>query len=437
MKHKSVLQGVTYLKRAEIGPESASPELIQTVSQILDDIRQNDLAAVRKYSEKFDSWNPESFRVDEETIERAIRETPAELRASIDFAREQVYGFAMRQRQTMSNLEVETLPGVVLGHKLIPVNAVGCYVPGGRYPLIASAIMTIATAKAAGVKRIIACAPPTKGGGIHAPQLYAMATAGADEIYCIGGVQALAAMSFGLEGIEPVDMVVGAGNAYVAEAKRQLFGKVGIDLLAGPSEVLIIADDSADPKLIAADLLGQAEHGPTSQVILVTDSEEFAQRVIHEVEQWLDTDWPTAEVSRQAWQNRGEVIVCKDRDEVLEVADYLASEHVEVQTHDNEWFFDRLTNYGSMFVGSRSTVAYGDKAIGTNHVLPTDRAARYTGGLGVVKFLKVLTYQKVSEKGTQEVAPHVAAICDAEMMAGHAITARMRIEREKSLAGEK
>jgi sulfopropanediol 3-dehydrogenase len=435
MKKEVVHNRVTYLKRAEQGPESASAELCQTVANILEDIRENDLAAVRKYSQQFDSWNPESFRVDEETIQQAFRETPPDLRASIDFARSQVHGFAVHQRSTLSNLEVETLPGVILGHKLVPVNAVGCYVPGGRYPLIASAIMTIATAKAAGVNRVIACAPPTKGGGIHAAQLYAMAAAGADEIYCLGGVQALAAMSYGVEGIQPVDMVVGAGNAYVAEAKRQLFGHVGIDLLAGPSEVLVIADDSADPMLVAADLLAQAEHGPTSQVVLVTDDEPFAQSVIREIEQWLQTSWPTSGVSLQAWRNRAEVIVCADKAEVLRVADEMASEHVEVQTRDDEWFFERLTNYGSMFLGPRSTVAYGDKAIGTNHVLPTDRAARYTGGLGVGKFLKTLTYQKVSAEGTLVVAPHVAAICDAEMMAGHAITARMRLERENESGG--
>ncbi|MED4784893.1 histidinol dehydrogenase [Brevibacillus choshinensis] len=427
MKNDTALQRAMYLKRAEQGPESASPELLQMVASILEDIRHNQLEAVRKYSQRFDSWNPASFRVDQETIDRATREIEPALRASIDFAREQVHGFAMHQRSTLSDLEVETLPGVVLGHKLVPVNAVGCYVPGGRYPLIASAIMTISTAKAAGVSRVIACAPPAKGGGIHPAQLYAMATAGADEIYCLGGVQALATMAYGVDSIQPVDMVVGAGNAFVAEAKRQLFGHVGIDLLAGPSEVLVIADDSADAKLVAADLLAQAEHGPTSQVILVSNSVAFAQRVIDEVEHWLQSDWPTAEVAGQAWRNRAEVIAAADRDEVLRIANEIASEHVEVQTKEDAWYFENLTNYGSLFLGKRSTVAYGDKAIGTNHVLPTDRAARYTGGLGVSKFLKTLTYQKVSSEGTKAVAPHVAAICDAEMMAGHAITARMRL----------
>ncbi|MEC0301289.1 histidinol dehydrogenase [Peribacillus frigoritolerans] len=432
MEKELLLQDIIYLKRAEQEPESESPLLRQTVTSILKDVHENGIEAVRKYSQQFDSWNPVSFRVDAETIERAKQETSPELRASIDFAREQVHGFAMHQRSTMKDLEVETLPGVVLGHKLIPVNAVGCYVPGGRYPLIASAIMTIATAKAAGVPRVIACAPPTKEGGIHAAQLYAMATAGADEIYCVGGVQALALMSYGVDNVQPVDMVVGAGNAFVAEAKRQIFGPVGIDLLAGPSEVLVIADESADAKLIAADLLAQAEHGPTSQVILVSDSESLAKNVINEVDLWLDTSWPTAEVSRQAWQNRAEVIVCANRDEVLKIAENIASEHVEVQTSDDEWFFDRLTNYGSLFLGARSTVAYGDKAIGTNHVLPTGGAARYTGGLGVSKFLKTLTYQKISAEGTKIVAPHVADICDAEMMAGHAITARMRFDRDQN-----
>ncbi len=430
MKNGIIAEEITYLKRAEQEAESSSPELHKVVTDILEDVRRNGIEAVRKYSEKFDSWNPVSFRVDEETIKKATNEISPELRASIDFSREQVHGFATHQRGTLQDLEVETLPGVILGHKLIPVNAVGCYVPGGRYPLIASAIMTISTAKAAGVPRIIACAPPTKDGGIHPAQLYAMAAAGADEIYCVGGVQALALMAYGVDGVKPVDMVVGAGNAFVAEAKRQLFGPVGIDLLAGPSEVLVIADEHADAKLIAADLLAQAEHGPTSQVILATDSERLAQDVIREVEQWLDTDWPTAEVARQAWQNRAEIIVCSNRDTVLHVAEEIASEHVELQTADDDWFFERLTNYGSLFIGSRSTVAYGDKGIGTNHVLPTDGAARYTGGLGVGKFLKTLTYQRVSEEGTQLVAPHIAAICDAEMMAGHAISARMRLERD-------
>ncbi|MBK5441747.1 MULTISPECIES: histidinol dehydrogenase [unclassified Peribacillus] len=428
---------ITYLKSAEQASESASPEISQTVKQILEDIKEQGIKAVRKYSQKFDMWNPESFRVDEEMIEKARRETPPELRASIDFAREQVDNFARRQRSTIGSLEVETMPGVTLGHKLVPVNAVGCYVPGGRYPLISSAIMTITTAKAAGVSRVIACAPPTREGGIHAPQLYAMAAAGADEIYCFGGVQALAAMAYGVDGIKPVDMIVGAGNAYVAEAKRQLFGPIGIDLLAGPTEALVIADESADARLVAADLLGQAEHGPTSQVVLVTDSELFAQKVIEEVEQWLKTSWPTAEVSEQAWKNRGEIILCDNREEVLQVADEIASEHVELQTSDNNWYFDRLTNYGSLFIGARSTVAYGDKAIGTNHVLPTDGAARYTGGLWVGKFLKTLTYQKVSEEGTRVVAPHVAAICDAERMEGHAITARLRLEYEDNLLSKK
>lgn len=420
-------EGVKVLKEATLDVENFDQSVRESVETILNDIQNNGLNAIRKYSEKFDSWSPENFRVDQQTIDEAIKQVSPELKESIEFSFKQVSEFAKHQKNTLKELEVEMAPGVVLGHKLVPVNSVGCYVPGGQYPLIASAIMTIATAKVAGVPRVIACAPPSKEGGIHPAQLYAMVVSGADEIYCIGGVQALGFMAYGTEEVRPVDMIVGAGNAFVAEAKRQLFGKVGIDLLAGPSEVLIIADDTANPKVVAVDLLAQAEHGPTSEVILVTDSEEFGNKVIEEVETRLNTDWPTKDISRQAWENRGQVIVCDCKETVLKVADYIASEHVELQTKDDDWFFERLTNYGSLFIGKFSTVAYGDKGIGTNHVLPTNRASRYTGGLGVSKFLKTLTYQRVSPEGTINVAPHIAKICDAEMMEGHAISTRIRM----------
>jgi sulfopropanediol 3-dehydrogenase len=304
---------------------------------------------------------------------------------------------------------------------------VGSYSPGGLYPLIASSLMTIITPKAAGVDRVVAVAPPRDAVGIHPPQLYAMTRAGADEIFCIGGVQALAALAVGIEGSEPVDMIVGAGNAYVAEAKRQLFGEVGIDLLAGPTEIAVIADEHADARLVAADLLGQAEHGPTSPAILITTSRDFGESVIGEVERWLSGDWPTVAIAGKAWHDYGAVVVCESDDEAVQVSDDYAAEHLEIQTRDPGWYQERLRNYGSLFLGPHSTVAFSDKSIGTNHVLPTRRAARYTGGLWVGKFLKTLTYQSVTSSGSEAVAPSTAAIADAELMFGHALTARLRL----------
>ncbi len=414
-----------YLKRSEVQADAISDEVVTTVSAILRAVRREGLAAVRRYSAE----DPEHFKVSERQIVEASESISSELREHLEFALQQVRSFALAQRGTLMDLEQETLAGVTLGHRHIPVKAVGSYSPGGRYPLIASSIMTVAVPKVAGVSRVVACAPPRNGNGIHPPQLYAMAAAGADEIYCIGGVQALAAMAFGVDGLPPVDMLVGAGNAYVAEAKRQLFGQVGIDLLAGPTEILIIADDTADPELVAADLLGQAEHGPTSPAVLLTTSWALAEAVSEAVFTWLRTDWPTAQIAGEAWHRRGEIAVCKDDDELVRVADQYAPEHLEVQTAQPEWFQARLTNYGSLFLGQEATVAYGDKAIGTNHVLPTGCAARYTGGLWVGKFLKTVTYQKVTPNATREVAPAVAAISEAEMMHGHALTARMRLER--------
>jgi sulfopropanediol 3-dehydrogenase len=416
-----------YLKRAEAEPPAVSDEIRTTVEGILRDVERDGIDAVRRWSSKLDDWDPPSFRVSDEEIERAKSTLDPELKQHIAFAQAQIRGFAELQMQTLVDVERETLPGVVLGHRHVPVNSVGSYSPGGRYPMLASSIMTIAVPKVAGVKRVAACAPPQGGEGIYPAQLYAMASSGADEIYCLGGVQALAALAFGA-GIDAVDMIVGAGNAYVAEAKRQLFGTVGIDLLAGPTEILIIADENADPELVAADLLGQAEHGPTSPAVLVTDSRELGQRTIAAVEKWL-AEWPTAEVAGQAWRERGEVVVCESREEVVAVADDYAPEHLEVQTADSDWYLDHLSNYGSLFLGEHSTVVYSDKAIGTNHVLPTAGAARYTGGLWVGKFTKVLTYQKVTGEGTREVAPAAAAISDAERMLGHALTARIRMDR--------
>jgi sulfopropanediol 3-dehydrogenase len=415
--------------KAPAPPEAAvTQEIRDTVSEVLSAVEREGDAAVRRYSERFDGWSPSSFRVTADQIEAALRGIPAELSEHIAFAQRQVRGFAELQRATLTDFEHETLPGVTLGQRHIPVSAVGSYSPGGRYPMLASAIMTVVTPKVAGVDRVVAAAPPVRGGaGIHPPQLYAMASSGADEILALGGVQAFAALAFGVEDVEPVDMVVGAGNAYVAEAKRQLFGTVGIDLLAGPTEILVIADDAADPDLVAADLLGQAEHGPTSPAGLVTTSEDFAAAVQASVERWLES-WPTAEVAGAAWRVHGAVIVADDDDEIVRVADEIATEHLEIQTSDPDWFLDRLKNYGSAFVGAGATVAFSDKAIGTNHVLPTGRAARYTGGLWVGKFLKTVTYQRVTAEGIRAVAPPTAAICDAEGFGGHAITARVRLQ---------
>jgi sulfopropanediol 3-dehydrogenase len=340
-----------------------------------------------------------------------------------------VTNFARLQRETLVDFEAETLPGVVLGQRHIPVASVGAYSPGGRYPLIASAVMTVATAKVAGVPRVVAAAPPRDELGMHRPQLWAMVESGADEIYCVGGVQALAGMAFGLEDSAPVDMIVGPGNAYVAEAKRQLFGKVGIDLLAGPTEIMVIADESADPSIVACDLLGQAEHGPTSPAILATTSEDLGKATIREVDWWLER-WPTSEVAGAAWRDFGTVIVCEDDDEMRRVADEIAPEHLEIQTRDPDWFVDRLTNYGSLFIGTHATVAYSDKAIGTNHTLPTRGAARYTGGLWVGKFLKTVTTQRCEPRGSLLVAEPAAVVADAELMAGHAISARLRLNPE-------
>jgi sulfopropanediol 3-dehydrogenase len=425
-----------YLKKAEPVGEQVTQDIRELVSEILLAIEREGTTAVRRYSEQLDDWDPESFVVSEEEILRAEDSVDEELKSYINFAQEQVRNFAQLQRETLVDFERETLPGVVLGQKQIPVNAAGCYAPGGRYPVLASTIMGLVTAKVAGVKRVVAAAPPRRGeNGIYPPMLYTMASSGADQILHIGGVQALAAIAYGIEGVEPVDLVIGAGNAYVAEAKRQLFGTVGIDLLAGPTEILIIADDSADPRLLAADLLGQAEHGPTSPAILLTTSRDVGEATLGEVDRWLEGGWPTKDVAGEAWRNRGEVVICESDEEMVRVSDEYAPEHLEVQTRDPDWFLEHLTNYGSLFLGEHSTVAYSDKAIGTNHVLPTERAARYTGGLWVGKFLKTVTYQKVSEEGTAQIAPAAAAISDTEFMFGHALTCRIRQERvEKKTA---
>jgi sulfopropanediol 3-dehydrogenase len=419
-----------FLKRAEAASAHVGQDVRDTVSRMLADIERRGEVAVRDWSLRLDGWAPESFVVGTAEVDEAVAAVPDDLKQHIAFAQEQVRGFAQRQRGTLADLEVDTLPGVRLGHRHVPVDAVGSYVPGGRYPMVASAFMTIVVPKVAGVERVVACAPPREGRGVDNATLYAIASSGADQIVCLGGVQALAAMAFGLGEVEPVDMIVGAGNAYVAEAKRQLFGRVGIDLLAGPTEILVLADHTADPELVAADLLGQAEHGPTSPAVLVTTSRALGLAVESEVERLL-RDWPTREVASGAWNACGEVIVAADRHEAIEIANGYAHEHVEVHARevDLDAYLDGLRNYGSLFLGREATVVYGDKAVGTNHILPTAGAARYTGGLWVGKFLKTVTHQRLTEEGTRRVAPAAAAISDAEAFAGHALTARMRLER--------
>ncbi|HDM8231926.1 TPA: histidinol dehydrogenase [Vibrio campbellii] len=407
----------------------------QIVENILADIESKGDSAVRELSEKFDNWSPEQFRLSEEQVQACVDALDDSTRHDIEFAQQQVRNFAQIQRDSMKDVEVETMPGVVLGHKNIPVNSVGCYIPGGKYPLVASAHMSVLTAKVAGVKRVIACAPPFNGQP-NVAIVAAMAMAGADEIYCFGGVQAVGAMALGTETIAPVDMIVGPGNAFVAEAKRQLFGRVGIDLFAGPTETLVIADEKGcDPELAAADLLGQAEHGYNSPAVLLTNSETFAQETIKEIERQL-TILPTAEVAGKAWADYGQVIVCDSYEEMVEVADDIASEHVQVMTEDPKYFLDNMTNYGALFLGRETNVSYGDKCIGTNHTLPTKKAARYTGGLWVGKFIKTCTYQRVTEAASLKVGEYCSRLCALEGFAGHKEQADIRVRRYKGKVEE-
>jgi sulfopropanediol 3-dehydrogenase len=408
--------------------EAADAKVRATVEGILADVKLRGDDAIRELSKKFDNWEPANFRLSPQEIERAISQVSKRDLDDIRFAQAQVKNFAQKQRETLQDLEVETLPGVILGHRHIPVNAIGCYVPGGRYPMVASAHMSIVTARVAGVKRIIACAPPHRGGP-HPAIVAAMHFGGADEIYVLGGVQAVAAMALGTGSIAPVDMIVGPGNAYVAEAKRQLFGRIGIDLLAGPTETLIIADDSVDAEMCATDLLGQAEHGPTSPAVLITNSEKLAKETMAEVERLLSI-LPTADAAGQAWKDYGEVIVCDSYDEMVAEADRVASEHVQVMTRDPDYFLNNMTNYGSLFLGPRTNVAYGDKVIGTNHTLPTKKAARYTGGLWVGKFLKTCTYQKVlTDEASSIIGEYCSRLCVLEGFLGHAEQANIRVRR--------
>ena len=418
-----------YLKRGQSAEVTAREDdrVREAVERIIADIGSRGDAALREYSERFDRWSPDSFRLDADAIEACRRSLSDRVIDDIRFAQAQIRNFARAQRDALRDVEVETLPGVVLGHRNLPVNSVGCYVPGGKYPMVASAHMSVVTARVADVNRIAAAAPPYRGAP-SAAIVTAMDMAGADEIYCLGGVQAVAAMALGTESIDPVDMIVGPGNAYVAEAKRQLFGRVGIDLLAGPTETLVIADDSVDGELCAADLLGQAEHGPTSPAILLTDSESLAHETMAEVERQLGI-LPTADVASVAWRDHGQVIVCDSVEEMVRVADEIAAEHVQVMTRDPSYFLTNMTNYGALFLGPETNVAYGDKVIGTNHTLPTRRAARYTGGLWVGKFIKTCTYQRVTEEASLEVGEYCSRLCELEGFMGHKEQADIRVRR--------
>jgi sulfopropanediol 3-dehydrogenase len=421
-----------YLKSpATEAAHGRDPAVAERVSEMLLRIERDGADALRAYSRELDGWDPPSFEVGPDQVAAATASLSAPLRESIEFAQAQIRHFAELQRATLTDFEAETLPGVFLGQRQVPVAAVGSYCPSGRVPMLACAFMTVLVPKVAGVAEVTACTPP-RAGTVHAPTLHAIATSGADRIFALGGVQALAAMAFGIEGIGPVDMIVGPGNAFVAEAKRQLFGRVGIDLLAGPSEVAVIADDAADPELVAADLLAQAEHGPSSPAVLITTSEALGGAVLEEIARQLDALAAAGadDTSRRAWDDHGTVMVAQDREHAVALSDEVATEHLEVHTSDDEWYFARLRNYGSIFLGSRATVAFSDKAIGTNHTLPTGRAARYTGGLSVAKFLKTLTYQRIdTDEGVRAIAPHVAEISRADLMPAHEATATKRLER--------
>jgi sulfopropanediol 3-dehydrogenase len=405
-------------------------DVAETVTRIVADVDERGDAAVRQWSARVDQWEPESFRLGGDQLFRVVDSVPASVLDDLRYAQAQVRRFAEAQRQTLADLEVETLPGVTLGHRVIPVASAGSYVPGGRYAMVASAHMSIVTAKVAGVERVAACTPPLEG-ELPAATIAAMHLAGADEIYCLGGVQAIAALALGTETIAPVDVIAGPGNAYVVEAKRQLFGRVGIDLLAGPTEIVVVADETADAELVAADLLAQAEHGPTSPTVLVTTSQQLADDVGHEVVRQLQ-DLPTADVASAAWRDCGQIRVVADDEEALHVVDELAFEHVEVHTRDPDWFLARLRNYGSLFLGETTTVAYGDKAVGTNHILPTGRAARYTGGLWVGKYLKTVTYQRVTPEASAALAEISARLSRLEGFEAHARSCDLRVVRRRS-----
>lgn len=420
-----------WLKRGAAPQQRADIQksVSETVDRILEDIAARGDAAVRELSQKFDGWNPENLVLSDKEKQACLDQLSDRDLKDIEFAQTQVRNFAQIQRDSMKEVEVESLPGVVLGHKHVPVNAAGCYVPGGKYPLLASAHMSVITAKVAGVPRVISCAPPFQGK--PAPAIVAaQVMAGADDIYVLGGVQAIGAMALGTESIKPVDIIVGPGNAFVAEAKRKLFGRVGIDLFAGPTETLVIADEiGADGELCATDLLGQAEHGPDSPAVLLTTSEKLARETMAEIERLLQI-LPTADHARKAWETYGEVIIAEDDAEMVRIADEIASEHVQVMTADPDYFLKNMTNYGALFLGARTNVSYGDKVIGTNHTLPTGKAARYTGGLWVGKFLKTCTYQRVtSDEASAMIGEYCSRLCSLEGFAGHGEQANIRVRR--------
>ena len=416
-----------FIKQAEAIAKSRRKEVEDRVRSMIAEIAEARDEAVRRYAADLDAWTSD-FRVSRERIEAVGARLPETFKDDFAVCQQQVTDFARRQLEAMAEIEDEISPGLIIGHKHIPIARVGCYIPGGKYPLVSAAIMSVGTAKVAGVSHSIGCAPPRDADGIFAPTLYALDAAGADEIYCLGGVQALCSMAFGCLGMTQVDMITGPGNAYVAEAKRQLYGTVGIDLLAGPTEICIIADGSADPALVATDLLGQAEHGPDSPAWLVTTSDQLANSVLEEVERQLAV-LPTKEIASVSWRDYGEIVVVESDDEAIEVTDRYAPEHLEVMTGRDDYFLANLSNYGSLFVGEETTVAYGDKGIGTNHTLPTAKAARYTGGLWVGKFLKTVTYQRMSREASRSFAPIAARQCETESLLAHKITADVRLAR--------
>ena len=408
--------------------DEAQQQVRETVEKLLADIETRGDTAVRELSKRFDNWEPEKFKLSEEQIQDCINRLDTRTLDDIRFAQDQIRNFAQLQRDSMKDVEEETLPGVILGHRHIPMNRVGSYVPGGKFPMVASAHMSVVTAKVAGVKEIITCAPPYQGKPADAI-VAAQSMGGADAIYVIGGVQAVAAMALGTESIPAVDMLVGPGNAYVAEAKRQLYGRVGIDLFAGPTETLVIADETVDGEMCATDLLGQAEHGPTSPAILLTNSENLAKQTMEEVDRQLNT-LSTSDTAAPAWRDYGQVIVADSYDEMVEIANDLAFEHVQVMTDRDDWFLENMSNYGSLFLGPRTNVSYGDKVIGTNHTLPTLKAARYTGGLWVGKYIKTCTYQKVlTDEATVKIGEYCSRLCELEGFAGHQEQADLRVRR--------